>query len=428
MSHDVMPGLHPSPPGAKLPAFLRRGAQLRFPEPVSARLDLIRGTAALFVMWNHLRAALFVEYARVIPENQSLGAKAVYFATGFGHAAVIVFFVLSGLLISASVLRAVDEGRWSWGWYASQRLTRLYVVLVPCLVLGALWDQAGLALFGTAGTYTGEPGAPFMSFAVSDRTGAGTLFANLFYLQEIVAPPFGSNAPLWSLSYEFWYYALFPALLLGALAPGAVRKAAYVAVAAAVALFVGPVIRTYFLLWLLGVAVAVAPAPLAGRPHVRRAAAGGLLLALGGTLALVRVDAFPSALAADAALGVVFTGLLWVLLLGGAAAARRAPAGRTVSGTIAGFSFTLYVAHMPLIVFLAAVLTRNGAAPWQPDAAHLAALVPLTALVLGYAWVLARLTEERTVQVRRWVERRARSLFARGLARPMLGVDAGPAR
>ncbi|HEX8393772.1 MAG TPA: acyltransferase family protein [Longimicrobium sp.] len=412
----------------RLPAPLRRGALLRFPAPVSERLDLIRGVAALVVMWNHLRAALFVEYPAVQAAHAGLAARLVYFATGFGHAAVVVFFVLSGLLISASVLRAVEEGRWSWGWYASQRLTRLYVVLVPTLVLGALWDRGGLKLFGADGVYTGEPGASFMGFAVMDRIGAGTAAANAFFLQEITAPPFGSNAPLWSLSYEFWYYVLFPALLLAALPGRPVRRAACLVAAAAVALLVGPVIRVYFLIWLLGVAVAVAPAPLASRPRLRRAVLAVLTAGLAALLVAVRVDAFSSALLSDSALGVCFAALVWTLVQSGSTreAGARPPAYARAGSTVAAFSFTLYLAHMPLVIFLAAVLTRNGAARWQPDTLHLALLVPLTLLVLAYAWALAQVTEARTVQVRHWVERQARALMARS-TEPALRARSGPA-
>jgi hypothetical protein len=41
---------------------------------------------------------------------------------------------------------------------------------------------------------------------------------NAFFLQTIAGPTFGSNGPLWSLAYEWWYYVLFP-LVLAALWP-----------------------------------------------------------------------------------------------------------------------------------------------------------------------------------------------------------------
>jgi peptidoglycan/LPS O-acetylase OafA/YrhL len=398
--------------GPALRGVLLRGAERQFPHAVSERLDLMRALAASLVLWNHLRAALFVEYGRVLPRHDGLATRLVYFGTGFGHAAVVVFFVLSGLLISASVLRATHAGRWSWGWYASQRLTRLSVVLIPALLLGALWDLGGLALHGAAGTYTGQPGASFMGFAVADRLTPATLLGNALYLQEIVVPPFGSNAPLWSLSYEFWYYVLFPALLLAVLPGPLARRAACAAAAVAAGLFVGPAIRALFPIWMMGALVAVSPEPLRARPRLRAAALTAALLVLAATLALVRVDAFPGGLAADTALGLVFSALVWVVLQGGTAAAPAGvePERRSLVGRFADFSFTLYLVHMPVVIFIAAALTRNGTARWQPSAAHLAMLVPLTAVILAYAWLVARFTEARTARARRWITRRIPAL------------------
>jgi peptidoglycan/LPS O-acetylase OafA/YrhL len=45
-------------------------------------------------------------------------------------------FVLSGFLISSTVLRSQVSGDWSWRDYAINRSIRLYVVLIPGLLLG----------------------------------------------------------------------------------------------------------------------------------------------------------------------------------------------------------------------------------------------------------------------------------------------------
>ena len=41
------------------------------------------------------------------------------------------------------------------------------------------------------------------------------VFANVLFMQTVMAPVFGSNGPLWSLANEFWYYVTFPFLLYG---------------------------------------------------------------------------------------------------------------------------------------------------------------------------------------------------------------------
>ena len=41
---------------------------------------------------------------------------------------------------------------------------------------------------------------------------AATFWGNLVFLQTILVPTYGTNALLWSLANEFWYYMLFPLL------------------------------------------------------------------------------------------------------------------------------------------------------------------------------------------------------------------------
>src|SRR5450432_3682938 len=69
----------------------------------SAHLDLIRTVAAWAVMWGHLRNLFFVDSQQVLHRNPTLNF--IYFVTGFGHQAVVVFFVLSGFLISSTVIK-----------------------------------------------------------------------------------------------------------------------------------------------------------------------------------------------------------------------------------------------------------------------------------------------------------------------------------
>jgi peptidoglycan/LPS O-acetylase OafA/YrhL len=49
-----------------------------------------------------------------------------------GYQAVMVFFVLSGYFISATILKSLKENRWSWSEYFLKRVIRLWIVLLPC--------------------------------------------------------------------------------------------------------------------------------------------------------------------------------------------------------------------------------------------------------------------------------------------------------
>jgi peptidoglycan/LPS O-acetylase OafA/YrhL len=138
----------------------------------SDHLDLVRGASALAVMFFHLRYLFFVDSSG-IAGNSNLLIKVVLLATSLGHFAVMVFFVLSGFLVGGVVLRGRMDGEFSWGLYATNRLTRLWVVLIPVLLLGAVWDHFGILLFGTSEIYGELAGSDGRLFAVAPRLAGG---------------------------------------------------------------------------------------------------------------------------------------------------------------------------------------------------------------------------------------------------------------
>jgi peptidoglycan/LPS O-acetylase OafA/YrhL len=174
----------------------------------SGYLDIIRFLAAIAVMFGHWRGFYFVDYEGVAPPMKTALVKTLYFLTGFGHQAVMVFFVLSGLFISSSVLRHLERGTWHWRDYVLDRGVRLYLVLVPGLLLGALLDLVGIRFFNDSRIYS-VPLEPFGNGIPANQLNMSSFFGNLFFLQTRFTTVFGSNGPLWSLFNEFWYYVLF---------------------------------------------------------------------------------------------------------------------------------------------------------------------------------------------------------------------------
>lgn len=372
-------------------------------------LDLIRGLSAVAVLVYHIRYRFFFDYSDIITPD--FFTFSFYALTSFGHDAVIVFFVLSGFFISASVLRDQAAERWSWKRYAINRLTRLYLVLLPGLLLTILWDLLGLCFYPGNPIYSGVPrpwGHDF--FPVSDRLSLSTFVANALFLQEILAHPLGSNAPLWSLSYEFWYYVLFPIGWFALVRPTRIwRSIVHLTVFALLLIIVGKNIVVYFPIWLLGTVVCLLPQV----PFLKRRqsflvtyTAIGLFC---GIVAATHTGALKglltnSVVAVDYLTAVSFASLLYFLLHNQSPGGHRGYA--KISKSLASFSFTLYVVHMPLIVFLRAFLVSDT--PWSPDLVHVCFGMAIVLGCLFYAWVICRLTESKTELVRDVVIKRRR--------------------
>jgi peptidoglycan/LPS O-acetylase OafA/YrhL len=97
------------------------------------------------------------------------------------------------------------------------------------------------------------------------------------------------------------------------------------------------------------------------------------------------------------------TGLLLWLLLGDLRLARERSIAVRAARRAASFSYTLYLVHNPILVFLAVLAGDDS--NWQPDPHHLAVALGLLTLILAYSYLIWLATEARTDTLRRWVER-----------------------
>lgn len=141
-------------------------------------LEFIRGAAAVVVLFYH-----FIE-----EHPQGNGLKHFYFSN-WGTDAVMIFFILSGIVINISQTNNPKTA----GQFINNRLLRLYPQLFAGLVLGlgVLWvtHLAMPTAWTTIGNFT-------------------MLSALKGYMNNIV-PTFDSNGPIWSLSFEMFFYVVF---------------------------------------------------------------------------------------------------------------------------------------------------------------------------------------------------------------------------
>jgi peptidoglycan/LPS O-acetylase OafA/YrhL len=368
--------------------------------------DWFRGLAALMVLLNHCQQFLFVTQKHEDLSSLHPWLASFYFLSTLGRESVIVFFVLSGFFISSSILRSREKEQWSWSDYLLRRMSRLYVVLIPALLLTVFWDRLGVELFSHTGIYQGlnKHVYPYLGFPQKEL-GFQFLLGNIFFLQGIPLPPFslvelpifpafGSNEPLWSLSYEFWYYLLFPMGIYVFSSKSSYRKRLiYAALGLVTLLLVGHSIIYYFFVWLLGAAVSVAR-PLAFINTEKRLNSFILLtfmLFISCVLLFHRLPPYASVLR-DFPLGVTFAGFIYALLhkkenqknLWRAQAAKN----------LAGFSYTLYLVHYPPLIFFQAWLYSTGR--WLPGQDQFGLLIATFLVLLTYAYLLSRITEAKT--------------------------------
>lgn len=321
-------------------------------------LDFLRAAAALGVVAAHLTIT------HLAPSDG--------FFERSGHLMVLVFFVLSGFLIAASVEgKAIDAKR-----YAALRLGRLWSVLIPCLLIT-------LALQLSVGAINPQHAAAFQRGHSALRFTLPVFFLNEVWFSS-AAPPF--NSPLWSLAYEAWYYAFFGVFIF---VRSPIRRIVIFLVMAAI---VGPKVLALLPAWLIGVALLkIFRARASLRPWAWPVLLGSLALASAWFVLNPEWPQvighqpmfFSAAFLSDYVFGLAVAGvILGVELLWG----QRAPAPwiDIPVRKAAAVSFTLYLIHFPLMVTAGALLPYDPANPWHIGG--IVAVILAIALALG-SWI-----------------------------------------
>ncbi len=104
------------------------------------------------------------------------------------------------------------------------------------------------------------------------------------------------------------------------------------------------------------------------------------------------IQEFPS----DLAVGIASTVFILMVLRNNARS--RSGLYSPAAHGLAGFSYTLYLVHLPALIFVSAWLVPGRR--WHPDAFNVAKIAAIGTCALAYAYVIARLTEYRTGAVR----------------------------
>ncbi len=130
------------------------------------------------------------------------------------NVAVIIFFILSGFLISNSVFYQLATNKdYSFRSYLIDRFSRIYSAFIPALIFVIVVDYFSIQTTVDS------------AYIYSDAFNLKTFFGNIFMLQDypvfglfdIKITSFGSARPLWTLAIEWWIYLWFGYLMINIL-------------------------------------------------------------------------------------------------------------------------------------------------------------------------------------------------------------------
>jgi peptidoglycan/LPS O-acetylase OafA/YrhL len=367
---------------------------------LSQLIEAFRWMGALAVVGLHA-TNLFLNQADIMSASHAAPVYLWWFLTGFesGHQAVVGFFVLSGYLVGGAVLSRMREPKPFLKDYYLHRVTRVYVVLIPTLLLTLLLDFLGRRLFVSSEIYGG---AMFEGHFTSSL-----LFASLLNLQGIYFNFFGTNGPLWSLACEFWYYITFPLLLIFFAKNYSMRfQVAGFSVGLLLFIFLLTPESWFgfgFILWGMGAFATLAPGALLRSRFFS-------LMLLASVLILIRllvrgpaVEAYPLlSRGADLLAAGAFVNLLLAFR-------DRPNEGFQILKSdwhriFADFSFSLYAVHMPLLIFMRAASDQVFGAGWVlhlAEAQNYMLAISAISLTLFGAFLFSRVSEAKTAELRR---------------------------
>lgn len=299
-------------------------------DKTSAYLDLARVTAAFAVLAHHLSI---------------LNNDAFEWLQNFGHAGVIAFFIISGYVIGY----VSYEKESSYRSYMLNRMARIYSVMIAAWILTFLLDSIGSWL--SPATYTGY---------IADDMFPLRVIAHITFLHEawFVSVQWLSNQPLWSLSYEFQFYILYGLIFF-------LRGRRRIVFVSLVSLLVGPAILIYGLIWYAGVFIYKKHqkyTDLQTRSSYTTLFAITLMLVLAFPYWKdhIHLDFYihkklnPSHIMQD----MVFACLISANIYFYQRSQWNFSAGTRLIRFFAGFSFSLYALHFPLIIFYNIWLTQ----------------------------------------------------------------------
>ncbi|NJJ60290.1 acyltransferase family protein [Pseudomonas sp. B14(2022)] len=306
----------------------------------SRQLDSLRGVSALIVLVGHAHQAFL---RPTFPESSVY----VGFFTQFS---VMVFFVLSGFLIGKSIFSNISaNGEFNILKYARDRFIRLYPPLIASMLLMvALVILAPYVFSSGTNSYLHIPGVNFIREVFT--TNSKQIYGPLLFINGFKTPAPSANGPLWSLSIEAWYYVLAAAIFLW---PSNKIWASLVVALTVAVTYKNPMFFILMPIWFAGLGLSFIHRQ---RPQMNNNLFSALFVLFGaGTiyciyLVLAQKHAATSILQDGMTHFMIVSGLWFASFL--ALIMGQGAKFTTLFSSTASFSYTLYIIHFPIILFV----------------------------------------------------------------------------
>ncbi len=353
-------------------------------------LDLLRWVAAAAVCEGHLRNLLLADFSQT--HSKSVFTSVLYFITGFGEPAVVVFFVISGFLVGGRVYDLIGEGPKGIDLerFVIDRFSRIFIVAWPATLVSFViflllrWLGSDLTIMQSPHWSSGWPGV------LRDGNTASEWIAVIFLLNQFITKTIPINGVLWSLAYE-WFFYLISFFVVSLFAPAALKLRIFL-LAIILALFFfdnleGRTALQFLPIWILGLVAYILNKKVSTFKYSTRWMP---LLAFCVGLIAWRLHSFDE----------IYVGVLSAVLCSYASTyqTHQKSLFSAASTRLADFSFSLYCLHAPIVIGALALLQSKGMFLERaiPSVESLGLYLLLSITVYSSAYLFSLVTERKT--------------------------------